>query len=62
MKKSLSLLATLMFVLTLAFASVAIAHEGAHEEAGLPWLNIGLVDGGLIVVGGGAYFAVKQLR
>ena len=60
MKKPLSLIAVLVFVLTLAFASVALAHEGAHEEAGLPWLNIGLVAGGLIVVGAGAYFAVKQ--
>ncbi len=62
MKKPLSLLVVLVFVLTLLFSSVALAHDGPHEETGTPWLNIGLVAGGLAVVGVGAYFAVKQRR
>jgi hypothetical protein len=55
------LIATMVFILTLMFASVALAHGGeAHAvEAGTPWLNIALVAGGLIAFGGGAYYAVR---
>ena len=51
----------LVFVLTLMFASVVLAHGGETHgaEAGTPWLNIVLVAGGLIAFGGGAYFALK---
>jgi hypothetical protein len=61
MKKTLLLLGMLVFILTLMFASVALAHgaEAHGAEAGIPWLNITLVAAGLIAFAGGGYFAVK---
>ncbi len=56
-KRVLTMLVTLVFVLTLTLSSVALAHGG--EEAGIPWLEAALVSGGTVVFGVAAYFAIK---
>lgn len=59
-KRILTLLVVMAFVVLMA-APVALAHGGAddgHDEQ--IWLKTGLVAGGVVVFGGGAFFALKR--
>ncbi len=58
-QKALLWVASMAFVLTLTFGSVALAHEG-EERAGTPWLKIALVGGGVVVLGVRTYFATRR--
>jgi len=58
-QKALLWLASMAFVLTLTFDSVALAHDG-EERPGTPWLKIALVGGGVVVLGVGAYSATRR--